>query len=62
MLTQERPVLRVPASFDRIEESREYKRRIFDWEATYGIWLRDLKKFGREKTRLWGGWRGRFCG
>ena len=55
MLTQERPVLRVPASFDRIEESREYKRRIFDWEATYGIWLRDLKKFGREKTRLWGG-------
>jgi len=24
-------------------------------EAIYGIWLRDLKKFRRERSRLWGG-------
>ncbi|HEX2618773.1 MAG TPA: ABC transporter permease [Phototrophicaceae bacterium] len=24
-------------------------------EAIYGIWLRDLKKFWRERSRLWGG-------
>jgi ABC-2 type transport system permease protein len=32
-----------------------FKRGLFDWEATYGIWRRDLKKFFREKSRLWGG-------
>src|SRR5689334_22034242 len=26
-----------------------------DLEAIYGIWLRDLKKFWRERSRLWGG-------
>src|SRR5713101_5645443 len=26
-----------------------------DVEAIYGIWLRDLKKFWRERSRLWGG-------
>lgn len=26
-----------------------------DFEAIYGIWLRDLKKFWRERSRLWGG-------
>jgi ABC-2 type transport system permease protein len=26
-----------------------------DLEAVYGIWLRDLKKFWRERSRLWGG-------
>jgi ABC-2 type transport system permease protein len=25
------------------------------WEATYGIWLRDIKKFWRERSRLLGG-------
>lgn len=32
-----------------------FKRGVLDWEATYGIWRRDLKKFFREKSRLWGG-------
>ena len=32
-----------------------FKRGMLDWEATYGIWRRDLKKFFREKSRLWGG-------
>lgn len=27
----------------------------FDWEATWGIWLRDLKRFWRDRTRLLGG-------
>src|SRR5579885_2625562 len=26
-----------------------------DLESIYGIWLRDLKKFWRERSRLWGG-------
>jgi ABC-2 type transport system permease protein len=26
-----------------------------DLEAVYGIWLRDFKKFWRERSRLWGG-------
>src|SRR5258706_6852272 len=26
-----------------------------DVESIYGIWLRDLKKFWRERSRLWGG-------
>lgn len=26
-----------------------------DWEVIYGIWLRDFKKFWRERSRLWGG-------
>src|SRR5689334_2115611 len=30
-------------------------RRWIDAEAIYGIWLRDLKKFWRERSRLWGG-------
>ena len=30
-------------------------RRFLDWQATYGIWLRDVTKFGRERSRLWGG-------
>jgi ABC-2 type transport system permease protein len=30
-------------------------RRVFDWEATLGIWKRDLLKFWRERTRLLGG-------
>lgn len=29
--------------------------RFLDTEAIYGIWLRDLKKFWRERSRLWGG-------
>lgn len=29
--------------------------REIDPEAIYGIWLRDLKKFWRERSRLWGG-------
>ena len=32
-----------------------FQRGALDWEATYGIWRRDLKKFFREKSRLWGG-------
>ncbi|OJV94066.1 MAG: hypothetical protein BGO39_06795 [Chloroflexi bacterium 54-19] len=32
-----------------------FKRGALDWEATYGIWRRDIKKFFREKSRLWGG-------
>ncbi len=32
-----------------------FRRGALDWEATYGIWRRDLKKFFREKSRLWGG-------
>lgn len=30
-------------------------RRFLDLEAIYGIWLRDIKKFWRERSRLWGG-------
>src|SRR6476620_8087398 len=26
-----------------------------DLEVIYGIWLRDFKKFWRERSRLWGG-------
>ncbi len=29
--------------------------RLLDIEVVYGIWLRDLKKFWRERSRLWGG-------
>lgn len=29
--------------------------RYIDIEATYGIWRRDVKKFWRERSRLWGG-------
>lgn len=29
--------------------------RWISWEATYAIWLRDLKKFWRERSRLLGG-------
>jgi ABC-2 type transport system permease protein len=28
---------------------------LIDPEVIYGIWLRDLKKFWRERSRLWGG-------
>src|SRR5258706_3615191 len=28
---------------------------LLDVESIYGIWLRDLKKFWRERSRLWGG-------
>ncbi|MEP7289299.1 MAG: ABC transporter permease [Chloroflexota bacterium] len=31
------------------------RMRGLDLEAVYGIWLRDLKKFWRERSRLWGG-------
>jgi ABC-2 type transport system permease protein len=37
------------------EQALTFKRGVLDWEATYGIWRRDLKKFFREKSRLWGG-------
>ncbi len=47
--TLELPVLE---SLARPERGRV---RFFDWEATYGIWRRDLLKFRREKSRLWGG-------
>jgi ABC-2 type transport system permease protein len=30
-------------------------QRWLDAEAVYGIWLRDIKKFTRERSRLWGG-------
>jgi ABC-2 type transport system permease protein len=29
--------------------------RYLSWEAVYGIWLREVKKFWRERSRLWGG-------
>lgn len=29
--------------------------RYFNWEAIYGIWMRDIKKFARERSRLLGG-------
>src|SRR5215510_15952289 len=28
---------------------------LIDIETIYGIWLRDIKKFWRERSRLWGG-------
>src|SRR5215510_8913982 len=28
---------------------------LIDIETVYGIWLRDIKKFWRERSRLWGG-------
>src|SRR5262249_11608924 len=28
---------------------------VIDIETVYGIWLRDIKKFWRERSRLWGG-------
>jgi ABC-2 type transport system permease protein len=55
MLAEPRPELPIPEVFSRPEEVREAKVRRIDWEAIYGIWLRDIKKFWREKTRLWGG-------
>ena len=35
--------------------STPQQRWQFDIEATYGIWRRDLKKFWRERSRLFGG-------
>src|SRR5437763_6492932 len=32
-----------------------FVERVFAPESIYGIWLRDLKKFWRERSRLWGG-------
>src|SRR5260221_7360400 len=37
------------------DEVRFPSSRLFDPEVIYGIWLRDLKKFWRERSRLWGG-------
>ena len=45
------PILTLPGS----ETVVTFRSGLFDWEATYGIWRRDLKKFFREKSRLWGG-------
>lgn len=45
------PMLTMPGA----ETVVTFKSGLFDWEATYGIWRRDLKKFFREKSRLWGG-------
>src|SRR5258706_15470032 len=39
----------------RIAPLPQKVRRWIDYEAVYGIWLRDLKKFWRERSRLWGG-------
>lgn len=55
MLTENKREIPVPGWFERKEETVEFTPRLFDWEAIYGIWLRDLKKFLREKSRLWGG-------
>jgi ABC-2 type transport system permease protein len=48
---------------DVIEQSPSSRRelvvrtvpRYISWEAIYGIWLRDIKKFWRERSRLLGG-------
>ncbi|HEX2916182.1 MAG TPA: ABC transporter permease [Chloroflexia bacterium] len=55
MLTEQRPEIPLPPSFARMEALQDRPLRRLDWEATYGIWLRDIKKFWREKSRLWGG-------
>jgi ABC-2 type transport system permease protein len=46
--TEQQPVLTVPHPMIR-------KTPLIDPEVIYGIWLRDLKKFWRERSRLWGG-------
>jgi ABC-2 type transport system permease protein len=38
-----------------LTQTAKSKKPIFDVEAIYGIWLRDLKKFWRERSRLFGG-------
>jgi ABC-2 type transport system permease protein len=55
MLTENKREIPVPGWFERKVETVEFTPRLFDWEAIYGIWLRDVKKFLREKSRLWGG-------
>ena len=35
--------------------ARSVGYKTIDLEVIYGIWLRDLKKFWRERSRLWGG-------
>src|SRR5258706_14884300 len=39
----------------RIAPLPQKVRGWIDYEAVYGIWLRDLKKFWLERSRLWGG-------
>ncbi len=39
-------------SVTKKRQTASYSR---DLEVIYGIWLRDFKKFWREKSRLWGG-------
>jgi len=41
--------------FDRTRRERLAAMLRFEPEAAYGIWLRDLKKFWRERSRLLGG-------
>ncbi len=36
-------------------QQKSQRSRAIDPEVIYGIWLRDLKKFWRERSRLWGG-------
>ncbi|MCC7450982.1 MAG: ABC transporter permease [Anaerolineae bacterium] len=52
MATREQIELARPAVGQRLEP---YVVGAIDLEAIYGIWLRDLKKFWRERSRLWGG-------
>src|SRR5438477_8370916 len=38
-----------------LQKKEQSVTRPIDLEVVYGIWLRDLKKFWRERSRLWGG-------
>jgi ABC-2 type transport system permease protein len=38
-----------------LQKKEQSATRPIDVEVVYGIWLRDLKKFWRERSRLWGG-------
>jgi ABC-2 type transport system permease protein len=38
-----------------IDQTSSISHKWIHLESIYGIWLRDLKKFWRERSRLWGG-------